>query len=389
MKILMIPSWYPTEQAPLLGTFYKEQAEMLAAGGASVAVAYVNVDGDMNWNHHGVRAFTENGVATYIDTHPNFTPRMEAGRRWQRTRMLKKLYQRILREWGRPDVVNLRSSLQGYEAMALCAQEDLPLFFMEHSSYVMTEPADSPMLERLRAVMQQADVCACVSSAVRRVMQPIKDTRVIPDCLDDRRFYPVEVRREEGEADAFVFRSMGQLRPIKGFDVLIKAFALLQKRTDRPVRLDIAGTGGLREMLEQLMAEQGVQESCRLVGAVPRDRVLYFMNGCDCFVCSSRTETLSCVLNEAAACGKPLISTRCGGPEDIVTGLNGLLVPPEDPEALAQAMQVMLDKVDTYDPEAIREATLERFGVDTVRDLLLDACADAVRLHQQKSGRDT
>lgn len=387
MKVLMVPSWYPTEQAPLLGTFYKEQAEAMAVRGAEVAVAYVNVDGDMNLSHHGVRVSQENGVTTYIATHPNYTPRVEAGRRWQRTRMLKKLYKRILQEWGRPDVVNLRSSLQGYEVLSLCAQEDLPLFFMEHSSYVLTEPADSPMLTRLRAVMEQADVCACVSSAVRRVMQPIKETRVIPDCLDDRRFYPVEVKRDEGEADAFVFRSMGQLRPIKGFDILIKAFALLVRRTDRPVRLDIAGVGGLRDALQELIDDSGVGESCRLLGAIPRDRVPYFMNGCDCFVCSSRTETLSCVLNEAAACGKPLISTRCGGPEDIVSGHNGLLVPPEDPEALAGAMLVMLDKAAAYDGEKIREATLERFGVDAVCGRLLEACADAVRIHgERKSG---
>ena len=58
----MIPSWYPTAEAPLLGTFYKEQAEALAARGADVAVAYVNVTGDLHPGVHGIRCEKINGV---------------------------------------------------------------------------------------------------------------------------------------------------------------------------------------------------------------------------------------------------------------------------------------------------------------------------------------
>lgn len=103
------------------------------------------------------------------------------------------------------------------------------------------------------------------------------------------------------------------------------------------------------------------------------------MNGCGCFVCSSRTETLSCVLNEAAACGKPVISTRCGGPEDIVTEETGLLVPVDDVEALAGAMLRMLDTAADYDPQRIRELTVSRFGVETVCAQLLAACREAAQ----------
>ena len=54
MKVLMIPSWYPTAEAPLLGTFYKEQAEALAARGVDMAVLYVNVSGDFHPAHNGI-----------------------------------------------------------------------------------------------------------------------------------------------------------------------------------------------------------------------------------------------------------------------------------------------------------------------------------------------
>lgn len=378
LKVLMVPSWYPTEDMPLLGTFYKEQAEALAARGVDVAVAYVNVDGNFR-AHHGIRYRMTEGIPTYIYTHPNYTPRMEKGRCWQRTRMLQKLYKQIEAQWGRPDVVNLRSSLQGYEVMALCEKERLPLFFMEHSSYVITEPENSLIRRRMKEVMEASAVCACVSSAVQAVMQPVKETRIIPDCVDTERFHPMAVRRCEGEEDAFVFRAMGQLRPVKGFDVLIKAFAVLKKQTGRPVYLDIAGMGGLREILQQSIDALGIADTCRLVGTVPRDKVVEYMNGCDCFICPSRTETLSCVLNESAACGKPLISTLCGGPQDIITDEVGLMVPTENPEALAQAMLAMLDRAKTYDAGRIRQLTIERFGTDAVCRKLIAACEDAVK----------
>lgn len=374
MNVLMIPSWYPTEEMPMLGTFYKEQAQAMAAHGANVAVIYVDVNGRLRGN--GTRWFTENGVRTCVSQRLNLTPRLERGRVVQRTAMLRRAYRELTAQWGRPDVVNLRSSLQGYEALALCREERLPLFFMEHSSFVLTEGEGSSARQRLRAVMEAAAVNACVSNTLRTVMQPYGETRVIPDLVDDRRFAPRDVLREDG---AFRFRAMGQLRPIKGYDTLIRAFAALVGRTSRPVTLEIAGEGVLRGELQTLIDSLGVGAHCRLVGVIPREQTPDFMNGCDVFLCSSRHETLSCVLNEAAACGKPVISTRCGGPEDIVTEETGLLTPVDDPGALAAAMEQMMENAGRYDPVRIRQLTVERFGIDAVSARLLAACEDAAR----------
>ena len=378
MKILMIPSWYPTPQMPMLGTFYKEQAEALAAGGAEVAVIYADVNGRLHGN--GTRWFTENGVRTCITQTLNLTPGRESGRVWQRTALIRRAYKRLLKEWGRPDVVNLRSSLQGYEALALCRAEKLPLFFMEHSSVILTEPAESAAHRRLAAVMDYAAVSACVSSALKKAMAPYGEVRVIPDLVDTARFSPMLLPRE---GESFRFRAMGQLRPIKGYDTLIRAFGEL-RRSGVNATLEIAGAGVLREELSALIAEQQVADSCRLVGVIPREQTPQFMNGCDCFICSSRHETLSCVLNEAASCGKPVISTRCGGPEDIVTEELGLLVPVDDTAALSAAMRQMTECASSYSAQQIRELTIARFGVDSVCDRLLLACQDAAKKEETR-----
>ena len=253
VKILMIPSWYCTKSAPILGSFYKEQAEELAARGHDVAVIYAEVGGSFSPKVNGVTHAVINGVNTYTYVRPNLTPRFEKGRAWQRTKMLEYLYKKLVKEWGRPDVVNLRSSLQGYEAVALCKKYHLPLFFMEHSSFVVTEGAGSAAVKRLQTVMATAKVNACVSSVLMNVMKPFdENTRLIPDFVDERRFY---VGEKNADIDTFVFAAMGQLRPIKGHDTLIRAFARLRQLTDRKVVLRIAGTGGLKEYLQGIIDE--------------------------------------------------------------------------------------------------------------------------------------
>ncbi len=375
MNILMIPSWYGTKTAPLLGSFYKEQAEELAARGHRVAVLYAEVGGSFRPADNQKMHDVVNGVETYIWVKPNLTPRWEKGRCFQRTWMLERMYRQLEKTWGRPDVVNLRSSLQGYEAVTLCRRHQLPLFFMEHSSFVVTEGENSAARKRLYAVMDAANVNACVGSTLLAVMQPYKaDTRVIPDFVDERRFF---IREKEDPHAPFTFAAMGQLRPIKGHDTLIRAFARLRQMTDRPVQLRIAGAGGLREYLQGIIREEGLEEVCHLVGNIPREQVVDFMNDCDCFVCSSRMEMLSCVLHECAACGRPAIGTMCGGPQDIITDETGLLVPVDDVEAMAEAMLTMLDKAPTYDRQAIRRHIIEKFGRDAVCNALVQACADA------------
>lgn len=384
MKILMIPSWYGTKAAPILGSFYKEQAEELAARGHDVAVLYAEVGGSLRGEHTQA---VINGVDTTVWVRPNLTPRFERGRCFQRTRMLLSMYRQLEKRWGRPDVVNLRSSLQGYEAVTLCRRLDLPLFFMEHSSFVVTEGQDSAARRRLFAVMDEAQVNACVGSALMSVMRPYKaDTRLIPDFVDERRF----AIKEKDDPDApFTFAAIGQLRPIKGHDTLIRAFALLRERTDRPVRLLIAGRGPLHDSLQALIDELGLGDSCRLIGQIPREQVVDFINDCDCFMCSSRTEMLSCVLHECGACGRPAIATRCGGPQDILTEDTGMLVPVDDPAAMADAMAVMLDRAPTYDRQKIRDHILRHFGRDAVCTALEQACADAIRLHGGAAERET
>jgi glycosyltransferase involved in cell wall biosynthesis len=95
------------------------------------------------------------------------------------------------------------------------------------------------------------------------------------------------------------------------------------------------------------------------------------MQACDVFVLPSLVETFGVVVIEAMACGKPVIATTCGGPENFLLSEHGILVPPGDPEALASAMSLILSKLADYNPSSIRRYALTNFGSETFAENII------------------
>ncbi len=128
----------------------------------------------------------------------------------------------------------------------------------------------------------------------------------------------------------------GRLVRPKGFRYLVEAVALIRSHT--PVRLSIAGKGPEEACLRQLIQDLQLSECVELMGF--RSNPYKLMARADLFVLPSLWEGLGLALVEAMACGTPVVSTKCpSGPGEIITdGVNGLLVPPANAEALGEAI---------------------------------------------------
>ena len=107
--------------------------------------------------------------------------------------------------------------------------------------------------------------------------------------------------------------------------------------------------------MQSIVGQLDLTQAVTFLGVKPRPQVAKILrHSADLLVLPSKAETFGCVLIEALATGLPVVATRCGGPEDIVThDALGELCPPDDVNALAQAMLRVIEKLPTYDSDAI------------------------------------
>lgn len=174
--------------------------------------------------------------------------------------------------------------------------------------------------------------------------------------------------------------TMGRLGREKGFDLLMKAFQRAAAR--HPVwSLLILGEGAGRPELERLRDRLGLAAKIYLPGWEPNPYAV--LKRADLFVMSSRFEGFPNALCEAMACGLPVVATDCLGARDIVrNAVNGLIVPREDVDALAEAMDGLMSDAERRRRLGMRAREITGvFSLDAVMDLW-------GALLRQVSGRD-
>ncbi len=141
--------------------------------------------------------------------------------------------------------------------------------------------------------------------------------------------------------DGQVVGSVGRLEPVKGYDTFLRAAALLRARQPTPHFL-LAGEGEEESRLKHLARELRVEDRVLFLGW--QKEIPDILSALDLFVLPSRNEGMGRTLVQAMAMGKPIVATRVGGvPEVLGEGEAGLLVPPDDPVQLAQAIEQLLD----------------------------------------------
>jgi teichuronic acid biosynthesis glycosyltransferase TuaC len=362
-RIVFVTPWYPVPDSPAAGVFVREHARA-AAMFDDVAVVHLVAERTMRPGLFALERVPD-------EPFPVIRARYRAIRHvgWLAELSALAAAMRDLRARGfTGDVLHAHIASGAAAAAVYSRITGLPMILSEHSTvYLDSDPHSLGGVEALRSrfALKRAAKVLPVSSTLEAAMRrlaPDADYEVVPNVIDCERFRPPSVRPQIQPTQLI---AVGLLSPQKDYPTMLRAIRELVE-ADVPIQLKIVGYGDCQAELARMIDANELADHVELVGYLPKAEVAERLRGSHVFVHSSRFETFCAAAAEALASGVPVVSTRCGGPEDYITHETGRLVPVGDPGALAAAVQAVIEQLDSFKPDRIAGHAREHFAPQVV-----------------------
>ncbi len=262
--------------------------------------------------------------------------------------------------FDRPDVVHSHFWMSGIAALDAAAERGTGHPPVLHTFHALgsvkrryqgtadTSPAERARLEPLVGQRAATVIATCPDEVAELRLLGVPEDRIeIAPCGVDLGMFQ-NTGRAAARGATFRVLSLGRLVPRKGVDIAIRAVGLLHEQGIDDVELHIVGTGDAPAgesgpdaetvRLTALAESLGLSDQVRFLGRVPRDDVPALIREADAVVCTPWYEPFGIVPLESMACGTPVVAANVGGLGDtVVDGVTGLLVPPQDAPAVADA----------------------------------------------------
>ena len=379
MNIFFIPSWYPNQTNPLSGVFIKEQIEAIAEieENLLVLVSLWGHDDSLlpikklwHWPKK-LHSIYKRKHCKKIISHKNFYEIYNVKGHWSTRkpfRGLNRLIQ-INREnfklanqrFQRVDLIHAHVSFPaGFIASILCEEYDVPYILTEHMSpFPFSELIDNgKLVPEVKEAFEKAKFCIAVSPTLASNISSfgLPKPIVIPNMVDERMFYCGSPNNHK-----MIFLTLGGISKQKGINHLLEAIALWDP-SPYDFEFRIGGEGPMLESYKKQSKDLGIDDRVVWLGPVNRSKVPNLFRDSHVYVMPSLHETFGVVYAEAIASGKPIIATRCGGPESIVNEDNGKLVEIGNIQELSLAMKEVANKWKEYQPWLIRNDFEQRFS---------------------------
>lgn len=265
---------------------------------------------------------------------------------------------------GRPDIIHAHNALYGgMLARSLNSQHGIPYMVTEHSSHLARQLVPKVLVKQAARCYSKASTLGVVSPSLGEKLAVVVGNTAhnalwIPNVVDPA---CADCQAKRAPQSPFRFLAIGSLIPIKDHVTLLKGFALFSEQLGGAI-LSIIGDGDEVKSLQENIEILGLTGHVRLLGLLPREKVFEEIDKAHCIVLSSLLETFGVCLIEGLARGRPVIATRCGGPECFVNDQNGKLINVGDYKELGMAMIWMRNNIEKFDPKDLQRDTLQKFG---------------------------
>lgn len=370
MHILILPSGYPTKEEPLRSIFFKEQAIALKESGHKVGVIYSETRRITNINYENLKrnhfqvSYTEEDRVDTVRLHGWNVLMMRnflGVNLWVKQTI--SLYKKYVSKYGKPDIIHVHCGLYGgLAAKYIKDMYSIPYVITEHSSLVLNNILNDYNKNILKIAYDNANCLISVGEKLKDSMMEYTTNKivVIPNIVNTDEFKVCNNKREK-----FRFLSVAYLKKNKRIDLVIESFNRLKKKYDN-IELYIGGAGPEREYLKEIIYKHNIDKDVKLLGEVSREDLPDCMGNADCFVLPSMFETFGVVYIEALACGVPIISTKCGGPEDFFNESLGYMIEVNNSDELYKAMENSINNKDRFNKEEISLYIKNRFSKEVI-----------------------
>jgi len=374
MKVLFLSAWYPHRNDPMSGLFVRKHAEAVALF-ATTAVLYVVPD--KNIRKKEIVSNTINGITEFVVYFP--LPRIRIMFRFFMLLNFLKAYIsgfRVLHKlWGRPDIVQTnvftRTAVIAYIYKCIFS---IPYLVIEHWTRYFRPVTFENSFHKI--------VTQFVAKRASAIMPVTKHLKVNMERhgLINKYYIPINNVVD----DLFLRDKIRDNHTIKNiinvtcFDDEQKNLTGILRVTERlskirqDFRLTMIGTGKDFEMIKVKAAELNLLDKfVFFTGLLEGEELVDAFYDCDFNLLFSNYENIPVVISESLICGKPILSTNVGGISEHIDASSGILVERNDEDALLIALNQMLDNLDKYDSDCIKEKALNKYSYKSVGEKLI------------------
>lgn len=388
-KVLVVALGYPTKENPFEASFFKEQVDFIASEYDCTVLVYREYTKGLIFPkkiEYSTLEYTKGIVQHYPVVYISAFRRVleYAGSLVRKKKhgqisvgiyrsdmyrnRLKKTINEIINKLSLDYDIVYCISAQGsaYQALLFSEIKNKPFYISEHRPF--PHPGWSTIDVEKEAFEKAECFLAISKDKIRQVMlQNIKLKRIecTGNLIDETKFCYEPIAHETK-----TLLIVAACSYFKNYDMFIETISKLAGKTSSDFKVVIAGYGankgyvdGVNEF-EERIKNSNFADKAELIPSVSRDDIVNLYNRCDAFVMTSIQEGQPMVALEAACCGLPIFSTRCGGVEDYVTDEIGRLTDITDSDLLSDYLKEFVEDKISFDGNTIRNKVVSMYGKD-------------------------